>query len=668
MNFVKITATNFLTFKELSYNFQNGQSVLVQGENLSDSGQESNGSGKSAFAAIIEYCLIHSTSRKTLDKDLVTWGEREAYISLEINCTERNESLLIERVIDVKNGGSSQLSVNNKIKYSYEDRQVDEIDKFIEAWIGISKSDIQNYFLISKFKYQSFYSASNTQLNQLIGRFSNASIIEGIDKDILSDVDKLEKRRQVLRDSKNKLLGNIEAYQSNLESAKLVTKEELFNQAVKELDNKILDLEGAIANTTEKTQQKLDRIKVYQHKIEEVNASLIERKGELQSVKVVDFDDKLNGISENLKLWDSKQDQYKNQINDVEKEVSSINKMMQDIELNLKGTVQCPNCKHEFVVGKENVNVEEERASLEEILLLQKDFESEISKIKSNISLCDAEIIKLKQEKRLSQQEEEIHNETKRRIEKRIYDLEGEVNSYKTNIDIGFKDIELLEKSIIGYKKDISDLEFKKNNLDPNSFDNKEQIESIQQLILNCEKDIEDIDKRDEEFEVEISEIKRWSNIFIEFRQYISVKVLKILQGYVNKFLEELKTDLRVQIEGFKLKADGTTSDKITATIVRDGLTRDFNTFSGGERARLEAAVILAVQKAINSTHKFGGIDFTIIDEILESADSEGVTNLMKAFNELPKTIMLITHVPVKSFEFPILKIVKQNGYSKIIL
>ena len=122
MRINKVYAVNFLSFKEVEYTFKRGISVLL-GDNQTDPGQRSNGSGKSAFSAAIEYALLHTTSKKTLDKDLIFWGEQENYVSVELFCPLRNETLLIERTISIKSGGSSQLSLNDKILFAFDDKR-----------------------------------------------------------------------------------------------------------------------------------------------------------------------------------------------------------------------------------------------------------------------------------------------------------------------------------------------------------------------------------------------------------------------------------------------------------------------------------------------------------------------------------------------------------------
>jgi len=667
MNFVKITATDFLTFRELDYDFQTGQSVLVKGENLTDAGQESNGSGKSAFAAIIEYCLLHTTSRKTLDKDLVTRGQRSSYLSMLINCPDRREQLLIERMIDTKNGGSSQLSLNGEILYSFEDRQVSEIDKYIERWVGINASDIQNYFLISKFKYTSFYSSSNTSLNQLIGRFSNAAIIDGIDKDIEAEAAKLNNKRAVMNDSKNKTLGSIEAYNTQLKSALLVTKEELYQAELRNIDALIADKDRSITANLEKIQLKITEAQQVNHEITLSKETILNTNKELQATKIKDFDEVYKTFDTQINEFklaaEAKNQAYKD--NTTQKHELLL--MLQQIELNLKGKVVCPKCNHEFVVGREDVDIATEKEVAEETRALITEFDEQINAIKSSMAVIEDDIKERVNSRKLIENEEKILRETKRRIELKVYELERSTTNLVNKVNIINDDITLIRTQISRIEGEIKALELSKKKLDVNSFDNKEQVESIKTIIARHEQDIVDIDNNMQSVLDEVTELRKWIVIFKEFRQHLSIKVLKILQGHTNKFLEDLKTDLRVKIEGYKVKGDGEKSDKITVSIMRDGDIYDFNTFSGGERARLEAAVILAVQKAINSTHKFGGLDFLFIDEVLESADSLGVTQLMKAFNELPKTILLTTHVPVNSFEFPVLLVRKENKYSKII-
>ena len=111
--------------------------------------------------------------------------------------------------------------------------------------------------------------------------------------------------------------------------------------------------------------------------------------------------------------------------------------------------------------------------------------------------------------------------------------------------------------------------------------------------------------------------------------------------------------------------ANGTTKDEITSKIIRDG-ERTFNSFSGGERARLLFASILANRHMINETHAHGGLQFLSIDEALEGADSLGLQGLVKESVKLQECIMIISHITDEDIDCDSITVVKEGGISKI--
>ena len=82
---IKLTAKNWLTFKDLEYTFED-KSLMIQGKNLTDEGQASNGSGKSAIQGAIEKCIFNNTSRSTTDKELINYDEDETYTLNALRC------------------------------------------------------------------------------------------------------------------------------------------------------------------------------------------------------------------------------------------------------------------------------------------------------------------------------------------------------------------------------------------------------------------------------------------------------------------------------------------------------------------------------------------------------------------------------------------------------
>ena len=183
MRLDRAVVKNFLTYENLDYSFSRNP-LLVQGRNLTEEDQESNGSGKSGLFTAIEFCITASNSRDVRDNELVMFGEKQANAELYASCDIRKEQLHIAWLIKVK--GSNVLTLKKK---SYDGEweeisfsNVNDGKKYIMNWFDIEKEDLFNYYIINKSRFKTFFKASNKEKVDLINRFSDASIIDGLDK------------------------------------------------------------------------------------------------------------------------------------------------------------------------------------------------------------------------------------------------------------------------------------------------------------------------------------------------------------------------------------------------------------------------------------------------------------------------------------------------------
>lgn len=195
---IKLKLTNFLSFKELEYDFEEGP-VLLVGENRSDEGQESNGSGKTAIQSAIEKCWLDYTSRKNVrDIDLIRRGQKESVIESWIYCAVRDQVLHIKRVLTRK-GNKLELYINDEpIQFA----TVNDGNNRIIEWIGITKEDLSNYYIVNKERFASFFSSSNSQKLQLMARFSNVGFLDDIDNDIKVGISTKEHERSGILEKK----------------------------------------------------------------------------------------------------------------------------------------------------------------------------------------------------------------------------------------------------------------------------------------------------------------------------------------------------------------------------------------------------------------------------------------------------------------------------------
>ena len=193
----------------------------------------------------------------------------------------------------------------------------------------------------------------------------------------------------------------------------------------------------------------------------------------------------------------------------------------------------------------------------------------------------------------------------------------------------------------------------------------KKDTSHLEENIKNLENEIESKDKEILQVNDRIFKVQQWTTRFKDFKMYLALEQLKNIQFSANDILKRMGSDLRIMIEGFKKGANGKVKDEITPYVFRNEM-ESFFYYSGGEQARCEIALILALQTMINTTKQYGGMNFLFIDEVLESADSLGIENIISSISFLKQPILVVTHVPKLNEEIRQLKVIKENGISRL--
>ena len=135
--------------------------------------------------------------------------------------------------------------------------------------------------------------------------------------------------------------------------------------------------------------------------------------------------------------------------------------------------------------------------------------------------------------------------------------------------------------------------------------------------------------------------------------------LVKDLEELTNNYLVEL-SDGRFQIS-FQISG----SDKLNVVITDNGNDIDILALSGGERARVNAATLLAIRKLMQGLSS-SRINLLILDETVEALDQEGKEKLIEV---LIKEDSLNTYLVSHGFTHPLLEkvhVVKQNNISRI--
>ena len=674
MKLDKIILENFLTYKDLEYNFSSNP-LLVQGRNLTEEDQESNGSGKSGIFSGIEFCIAGSNSRDVRDKELVMFGEKEARTQLFASCDVRKESIHIDWTIKVK--GSNVLTLNiikegasRNVSFS----NVNDGKRFILNWFDIEKEDLFNYYIINKSRFKSFFKASNKEKVELINRFSDASIIDGLDKIDTSD---LKQEHISIKANINKVEGMIEVISGQI-------LEEKNKDVEAEIQNKKEVLAEDIAEALEDKDNVSKEIKEINAKASSDLEELIKLESDLKALEInvdaakllvdefveTDFKESLEQANSDRDIQYGLLDNEVDQIDDMDLKSSKVNKLIKDLEVELSGAITCPSCSTEFTLDCKHGSLDDVKSKMykakeisKTISLKVTSHEDKITSIKDTIKGVELKLSSISKDKQIESQQKQVlinslnsaTNEVQI-LNKNILRLTSLTNEHKIDIADCKVDIKKFDLLVQGFKAELKNIDtsITKSNLRPLE-------ERLVSLRANLDKlELEYNDKGDE-----IYRMNQWINNFKQFRMHLANQSLEAIEFQMNRYLVGMQSDLKVKLEGFKMLANGTFKEEITAKIIRN-VERTFSSFSGGEQGRLLFAAILANRYMINSTHKYGGLDFLSIDEVFEGVDSLGLKKLVKSAKQLEIAVMIITHVTDEEVNDDILLIEKVNGISNI--
>lgn len=720
MRLDRLILKDFLTYESLDYRFEN-KPLLVQGLNLTDDGQTTNGTGKSGMQTGIEYCITASNSRDVRDNEIISYGKKKANAQLFASCDVRKETIHIDW--DIKISGSNVLRLKKK-KYTDvwtdDDSQnvsfsnVNDGKKYIMDWFAICKEDLFSYYLINNTRFKSFFKSSNTEKVALVNRFSDASIVEGLDKIDTKELELKIKLEQTKIDETN---GKIDFVNSQLEKEKyrdfnkefqerldeidleiedneeevlsLVEKKKNVNVDISEVVLKIKDIEKLISTMDSEKEPILQNKKVEEEKLKEIQKEVLSAEASISNFKATDFNEKRSTLKESIKDKKGSLKQLNETKEILDEKRNKIYILLNNISVKLSGAIECPKCNHKFLLGKQSLpELEEKQKGAEALKLKVNDLDNGnmllITDVKKSIEDLELSVSKINAEESKELDIKSDLQNTLRSVNKKVDSINSQISGYDSLLlSIDNKNKERLLK--IGELKNT--IESHKNKI--TSIENQisechDEIESLKQMkaslktgdnkevIVSLESDLVDLNKLISSHRIELAnkteelyEVNQWIQNFKQFRMYLANQSLEIIEYHCNRYLKEIGSDLFVTMEGFKVKADGSIKEEINAIITRD-VERTFSSFSGGERARLLFASILANRFMINESHPYGGLDFLMIDETLEGLDASGFIGLIDAVKVLDIPVMIVTHVTIENQDDSILTIVKEKGVSFI--
>lgn len=330
-----ISAQNFCSFKEFKYAPVQQAATLIFGNNKDNDQQSSNGSGKSALIEAIAFGLTGDTLRKVTADEIINNEANSTMVEIVLYNEQEELGYKIQRSLERKKGQAVRLfsMAVNEIVEEIKLNSVTEYNAAILRYIGISKDNLFNNFILSKHKYCSFLSASDREKKEIINALSGAELIDGAFDKVAEDLENSKESVQKQAIEVARTEGMVSTMTQSIEDEKqrALTAQNDIPRQIEELESKIADRTETIKNF----QSQLNGAKILLSDYRDLEADVddIEMLDSFEKF-VNDVEDLLNqyNISWNSGAWIMKSDSCAVRLKRAQGDVATLQKEVQTIK------------------------------------------------------------------------------------------------------------------------------------------------------------------------------------------------------------------------------------------------------------------------------------------------------------------------------------------------
>lgn len=350
-----VRAKDFICFNEVEFAFGE-RCYIIKAENKDNSGQLSNGGGKTSFMDIIAVSLLGYSITGRNVKDCVRWGSDSKHFSVELQMTNSltGQHCFISRKIYASTKGqevvvllddkSPEIPTKKGVSGGLD---VKEVNKYIlEKILCLSEDDLLSHYLISSTYYKPFLRINTDDKLALVSRFTNTKAVE----ESIKELAKRKKEKEYLVSEIQRKIASEKGYIEALNTHLIPVDDS-------ERRNKILA------------------------QIEGKEKSIKERQEYLASFKV-----NLVEVDENKKaLLETQDKEYYEQMNSLEKEMSALKQDISKMNNYFAGLIACPKCLHKFSLKGTMDVTEADRDMLNTVLKETNQKYIDIEKMRSTV-------------------------------------------------------------------------------------------------------------------------------------------------------------------------------------------------------------------------------------------------------------------------------------------
>lgn len=613
---VKIQMKNLFSHPDSQYEFKQGACTVIFGRNMSDRELENNGAGKTTLFEAVCLALTGDSLRK-IDKEVfINAAATQCDIVFEMYNAVMKLNLRIERHF-YRGGKSSRVELYENGVQNTQLVSVAEANKRILDLIGISREDLLRYYIISQDNHYTFFNASDGEKKEIMNRITSADMIIPVQEEI--------DRRLGIEQEKCAIVQR--------ELDKLSERRATLEEQAEELTAENADDGAAWTELEEKAKSYDEKAEQARQNLKQLNkdyAVAVKRAEELKCDE--------SAVQEAAKKVSAK----RKEIETVEEDLAECARIKREIELFFAGEVTCPSCGEKFVPGGSEL-------SHDDAVKLKTETESNEERLNGLLEKKKRNLQILKDKKSDAEETLEAYQKAERAVRSMKLNIQAQqdtVSSYEARASKARTDAKALREDVAW----------------------KKQLEDLNRKIEATGKDIDAKTQELQPIEQELTMLKFWKYNMGRggFQTYLANKSVKIIEGVTNAYLERFGVDIRVSISGFKVLKSGEVREKIDIFVSNDGITWSaFMGKSGGERGRVTLAGVLGIQRLINMSTGGRGLDLLLFDECFHGMDGRGQENIIKVFEKMGSTIMVITQDVSESFNNEnTLLVVKDGGES----
>jgi DNA repair exonuclease SbcCD ATPase subunit len=576
-----------------------------------------NGHGKSSIALILEEVLFNKNSKSIKKADILNRYVKDKNYSIELDFERDNTEYQIKT-----SRGTSQTVKLFKGGVDISAHTATATYKMIEDILGFDHKTFSQIVYQSNASSLEFLTAADTARKKFLieilnlGKYTRAQeIFKEVSQDLSKDIAAVQSQVNTV----NSWLDKYSKMDlSHKEYCEVPVIEDSLVTEVNELDNKIRGLESTNKKITQNNTYKQIQSKIKLFPIPE---------NPVDTVSV---------LTPEVRQLNTSSIELSKSVKDSDAFIKKIGA--------LHGT--CPTCLQSIDEAKIAALIAEQQA-------IQQEASQKITVINSRIKEIDL----IKQEFTAKSTAWESANKAREEWEK-YHQL------INTELQEDLLDKNELESKFIGLQKALAYLktaiaQAEKQNIAASTHNSK--VDTISNQLTEMNVELETYSSKLHELSEKMSVVNVLTKTF-STTGLVAYKIeclVKDLEEITNKYLIDL-SDGRFQI-GFKVSA----SDKLNVVITDNGKDIEILALSGGEKARVNVATLLAIRKLMQ-TLSSSRINLLILDETVETLDVDGKEKLVEVLlREEHLNTFLVSH----GFTHPLLEKVnvsKRNNISQI--